>query len=67
MDGPACIPNIGLNERRRRLHVGLVAALTAVALLVLSLALDWRRAWRLVVALPLWVAMLGILQHRGKT
>lgn len=67
MHGPACIPNIGLNERRRRLYVGLVATLAAVALLVLSLALDWGRAWRLVVALPLWVGMLGILQHRGKT
>ncbi len=67
MQGPACIPNIGPGERRRRLGVGVVATLAAAVLLVVLLALDVSRVWRLVVGLPLWLGALGILQHRGKT
>jgi hypothetical protein len=45
----------------------MVATLAAAVLLVVLLALDVSRVWRLVVGLPLWLGALGILQHRGKT
>jgi len=67
MQSPARIPNIGPNERMRRRRFGLVALAGAAALLVLLVALDAKRAWRLVVAPPLWLGALGTLQHRGKT
>ncbi len=67
MQGPVCIPNIGPNERRRRLRVGMVGMLAGAALLAVLLALGIPRWWRMLVFLPFWVGALGILQHRGKT
>jgi hypothetical protein len=62
-----CIPNIGRKERLRRQRIGLVSlAATAIAV-VLLLALDTPRVWRVLVFLPLIVATLSLFQVRAKT
>lgn len=67
MDGAACIPNIGLRQRRRRLAVGVAATLASVIALALLLATDTPRVARLLAALPFWTGALGFLQYREKT
>lgn len=67
MRDSACTPNIGPNERRRRLRIGVAATLVAAVLLLALLATDAQRWWRLCLAPPLWIGALGILQSRGKT
>lgn len=67
MTGEICIANIGPRERSKRLRLGLVMAVAAVAWLGVSLVLDLPRAARLLVFLPAWMAGLGIFQHREKT
>jgi hypothetical protein len=62
-----CIPNIGPRERRRRLiGGGCLLALGAIAAALL-LGFDARRAWRIVVLVPVWGGALGLLQVREKT
>ena len=61
------VPNIGPDERRKRLVSGILAALVALVLLALLLLLDAGRLWRLLLFGPLWGATLGFFQHREKT
>jgi len=65
--GEACLPNIGLKQRRVRLVVGALATLAGATLLAALLATQAPRATRLLVALPFWAGAVGILQHREKT
>ena len=67
MTGEVCVPNIGASHRRARLAVGLLAAVSAVLLLVWLLLTDADRLWRLSVAMPAWLAAIGFLQYREKT
>jgi hypothetical protein len=67
MNGEVCIANIGPGERRRRLVFGLVAWVTAAAILAALLLLDAGRLWRLVLLGPLWAGALGFFQYREKT
>jgi len=64
---PACIPNIGPRERRKRMASGLVTFAIAAGLTVLLVALRADRLWRLVLLLPFWAGAVGVLQATGKT
>jgi hypothetical protein len=64
---PACVPNIGPAERRKRLRFGLGAWAVALGGLAILLGTDAPRAWRLALLLPFWGGALGFLQHREKT
>jgi len=62
-----CIPNIGPEQRRRRLRFGWVT-LGAAALLAAALhALDASAPLRTLVFVPLYAAGLGFFQYRAKT
>ena len=63
----ACVANIGAGERGKRLRFGWIMVGVAAAALVGLLMLDASRWWRLPLALPIWSAALGYLQHREKT
>ncbi len=67
MPAAARIPNIGPNERGRRLRIGVASTLIAAVLLAALFAYGAARWWRLCAAFPLWIGALGILQSRGKT
>jgi hypothetical protein len=62
-----CIPTLGPRQRRRRLVVGAVALVLAVAAGILLATTGATRAWRLVLFVPLWSAALGFFQYREKT
>jgi hypothetical protein len=62
-----CIPNIGPNERRRRLNGGLVALALAVVIGAALLAMGAGRWWRLALFPLLYAGMAGIFQWREKT
>jgi len=59
--------NIGPRGRRKRLNAGLVAFAISVALGAALIAGGTAPRWRLVLALPLFVAALGYFQARDKT
>lgn len=65
--GEACVPNIGGRQRRARWLGGAVAAVAAAALLGILVLSGAPRWWRLAVALPAWLAALGLLQSKEKT
>ena len=65
--GPACVPNIGALQRRKRWIFGAIATVGALALLAVLLLWDAPRLWRLTVAAPAWLGALGFLQSREKT
>ena len=54
--------NIGPAEIRRRRQSGYVGVAIAVVFLVLAYALGWAAPWRLLVALPVFLAAQGFLQ-----
>ena len=67
LEGAACVPNIGSRERRRRLVGGTLALVGSAALLWILVLTGAPRWGRLLVALPLWSGVLGLLQAREKT
>jgi hypothetical protein len=62
-----CIPNINLEQRRRRLAFGLVALAFSLAVLFVLLLLDVSRWWRLTLLPLFYGAMIGVFQWREKT
>ena len=74
---PACRPNIGPRQRRRRIVLGWIWATIAVAIGVFAVLVAPRslgdggppvaRAWRLAVFPPAWVAALCFLEARSHT
>ena len=61
------IPNTGPGGRRRRMGVGAVAFGTSLALGAALIASGAAPRWRLLLALPLFLAALGYFQARDKT
>ncbi|MFC5278016.1 hypothetical protein ACFPM1_04450 [Halorubrum rubrum] len=58
--------NIGPTQRRRRLLLGVVSLLSAVALVAAILAVDWPRWTLLSTIFPLYGAAMGYFQHRER-
>lgn len=67
MEGDVCIPNIGPQERRKRLRFGVIAVAVGVALAIVLTLTGVNRLFRLGLFLPFWVGALGYLQAREKT
>ena len=63
----ACIPNISLRERRRRLAGGIVSFVVSLAILAALMARGANRWWRLPLFLLFWGAASGFFQWRDKT
>ncbi len=59
--------NIGPREQRKRLVTGFVFLGFAIIALVMLMAADVTRWWRLLLFLPYWIAGSGYLQAREKT
>jgi hypothetical protein len=62
-----CVPNIGPEERRKRMRFGLVALCVGLAMAAALFASGVQRWWRLVLFPPFWVAGVGVFQARDKT
>ena len=62
-----CIPNISYEERRKRLKSGVIMAAVTLAILIVLVALDISRWWRLALAPLFFVAASGYFQWRDKT
>ena len=62
-----CIPNISYEERRKRLKSGVIMAAVTLAILIMLVALDISRWWRLALAPLFFVAASGYFQWRDKT
>lgn len=61
------IPNIGARERRRRALGSIPMMIVAVGLGAYMVLEDWDPAYRLLLALPLWLSLLGLFQAKEKT
>ena len=61
------IANMTRVGRQRRLLMGIVMLVVAVALGVWLVAGGAARAWRLALVVPLWMAGLGLFQAREGT
>ncbi|HEY3113795.1 MAG TPA: hypothetical protein VGJ62_08935 [Gemmatimonadaceae bacterium] len=59
--------NIGAQERRKRLTVGIVALTAGVIIAGLLVAVRAPLVWRLPLFLPFYVGALGFFQARDKT
>lgn len=66
-DGDVCIANISTAGRRQRLMFGIVQFTIAIIILVVLIALDVHRLWRLPLLLLFWAASVGFFQWRDKT
>lgn len=64
---PACIANISLSERRKRLASGLVMFAASFIVLVALIAIGASRWWRLALFPLFWGAASGFFQWRDKT
>jgi hypothetical protein len=62
-----CIPNIGPNERAKRLRYGVVFAVLSLAGAVALIATPAPRGLRLLLFVPFWIAGSGIFQYLEKT
>lgn len=67
LSGEGRLENIGPAERRKRVVMGMVALISAVVLAMILAVKDVPGVWFLPVFAPLFLAMLGFLQSRGKT
>jgi hypothetical protein len=61
------IANIGPRERRKRLLFGIVLLAGSLLLAAILIRSDVPRSWRMLLAIPLWAAGLGLFQARAKT
>lgn len=59
--------NIGPKESRKRLAFGMGAFVITLFLLVIMMALDLSRWWRIVLFIPFLMATIGFLQFKEKT
>ncbi len=66
-DLPARPTNLGSRGIRSRAWTGIVALVVAVCMFAFLRGTESHRAWRLLLALPLGLAALGLLQARAGT
>lgn len=59
--------NIGPEGRRRRLVLGIAMLAASVVLALIFIFNGWSRPWRLLLFLPIFFGMLGLIQARQKT
>jgi hypothetical protein len=64
---PAQVANIGTNERRKRLVVGIGALAVGLGLAVVLVRIDAPALWRLPLFVLFFVAAVGFFQSRDKT
>jgi len=62
-----CAVNIGPRERQKRVAFGAVLFTASIAVVIALLTIGASRWWRLGLAFPLWLSMLGFFQAREKT
>lgn len=62
-----CTPNIGPKERRKRLVAGVVMSAITLCVAAALILAGLPRAWRLLTAVPAWIAALGFFQVRENT
>jgi hypothetical protein len=62
-----CVANIGVAERRQRMLIGVVGSVVCAAASILMAYEGVGRAWRLMLFVPWWISMLGVLQARAET
>ena len=62
-----CIPNIGANERRKRLVSGIITLIIAAAIGIFLIVNAWAWWTRLILFLPLFSGFIGIFQAKEKT
>ena len=62
-----CSPNIGPLQRRRRLQLGIIGAVAAIASGMVLTALHAPALLRSLVFIPLVLAASGFIQYREKT
>jgi len=67
VSGQVCIANISTAERRKRLRFGIIAFAIGLAILVVLMAIDANRLWRLPLVLFFWAAASGYFQWHDKT
>ncbi len=61
------VPNIGTRQRRARRLVGVATLLIGMGSLAAFMSLGAPRIARLILFVPFWIGMLGVLQDREKT
>ena len=62
-----CVMNLGPNGRRARRNSGLVALAAGLLLAVVLIVAGSPRLVRLLVVVPFWIGLAGLLQARGGT
>jgi hypothetical protein len=63
----ACIPNISLRERRKRLAGGVIQLVISLSVFAMLLAIGADRPWRIVLFPLFWGAAAGFFQWRDET
>jgi hypothetical protein len=62
-----CIPNIGPEERKKRITFGSVLMAVGATAAIYMVASGTQRPLRLLVMLPFWAGAVGLFQARDKT
>jgi hypothetical protein len=62
-----CIPNIGPEERKKRITFGSVLMAVGATAAIYLVASGVQRPLRLIVMLPFWAGAVGLFQARDKT
>jgi hypothetical protein len=64
---PACIPNIGPGQRRKRLRGGLMLLGLTLVIAGYLARIDAATPWRVLVFVPAFMAALGVFQAQAQT
>jgi hypothetical protein len=62
-----CIPNIGPQERRKRLYFGVIGLVLTAVILAVRILTGIAVWWRLALFFPLWLSMSGFFQAHERT
>ncbi|MBD3218841.1 MAG: hypothetical protein GF310_11220 [candidate division Zixibacteria bacterium] len=61
------VENIGPKESRKRLAFGIGMFIITVFLLIITIAIDLSRWWRLFLFIPFMMSTVGFFQYKEKT